>query len=711
LETLPDAIVAVDHDGTIVQVNSQAQDLFGYDRDELIGQKVEILVPESYRHHHHSHRENFAEAPKTRRMGADLDLYGRRRNGSEFPVEVSLSPVSTEKGAFVLSVIRDISDRKRIAEELRRANEELHRRTAEQLGEYRSRLASIIDSSEDSILSKDLNGIITSWNRGAEHMYGYGPEEVIGKHISLLTPSDRPDEISEILQRIAKGESTEHYESVRVTKDGRHLNVSVSVSPLRDALGEIVGASAIVRDITAQKRTEGQIRQSQKMEAIGRLAGGVAHDFNNILGIINACTEFLRDRINPAAEPSLYVENIKKATERGASLTKQLLAFSRTSAIQPRVLDLNERLRDISKLLRPLLGDDVEVLIVPKSPSAVVEADPGQLDQIVVNLAVNARDAMPRGGKFILETGAVRFDEAFADQHQALPAGKYILLTVSDTGTGMDEATVSRIFEPFFTTKETGKGTGLGLATVYGIVKQSAGHILVYSEPGHGTTFKIYLPSADHKIGAGSTAEPETVSPKRQQGTTILLVEDDDIMRSLTRQLLQEHGYTVFEANDGKSALEWVESHPGPIDLLLTDVVMRRMSGPELVERLHTSDPTLKVVYMSGYTGELIAEREVLKRGITLLEKPFTRTALLKHDSHDVGVKRRRTRRARRPRPEQSSAQMASRNPSCHRPGRRHNQPIGDGDHTSVCESTQLEHATAPQGFCRIKRHTLFCST
>jgi PAS domain S-box-containing protein len=628
LETLPDAIVAVDHDGTIVQVNSQAQDLFGYDRHELIGQKVEILVPESYRHQHHSHRENFAEAPKTRRMGGDLDLYGRRRNGSEFPVEISLSPVSTEQGAFVLSAIRDISDRKRIEEELRRANEELHRRSAEQLGEYRSRLASIIDSSEDAILSKDLNGIITSWNRGAEHMYGYGPEEVIGKHISLLTPSDRPDEISEILQKVAKGESTEHYESVRVTKDGRHLNVSVSVSPLRDALDGIVGASAIVRDITAQKRTEGQIRQSQKMEAIGRLAGGVAHDFNNILGIINACTEFLRDRIDPAAEPFLYVDNIKKATERGASLTKQLLAFSRTSAIQPRLLDLNERLRDISKLLRPLLGDDVEILVVPKSSSAVIEADPSQLDQIVVNLAVNARDAMPRGGKFILETGAVRFDEAFADQHQALPAGKYILLTVSDTGTGMDEATISRIFEPFFTTKEVGKGNGLGLATVYGIVKQSAGHILVYSELGHGTTFKIYLPSADHKIGVGSTAEPETVSPKRQ-GITILLVEDDEIMRSLTRQLLQEHGYTVFEANDGKSALEWVESHPSPIDLLLTDVVMRRMSGPELVERLRTSHPTLKIVYMSGYTGELIAEREVLKRGITLLEKPFTRTALL----------------------------------------------------------------------------------
>ena len=628
LETLPDAIVAVDRDGTIVQVNSQAQDLFGYDRNELIGQKVEMLVPESYRRQHHHHRQGFAATPKTRRMGADLDLYGRRRNGSEFPVEISLSPVSVENGMFVLSAIRDISDRKRIAEELRRANEELHRRTAEQLGEYRSRLASIIDSSEDAIISKGLDGKITSWNKGAEHIYGYTPEEVVGKHISLLTPSDHPDEIPEILQKIARGESIEHHESVRLTKDGRHLNVSISVSPLRDATGDIVGASAIARDITAQKRAEGQLRQSQKLEAIGRLAGGVAHDFNNILGIINACTEFLRDRIDPAAEPSLYVENIKKATERGTSLTRQLLAFSRTPAIQPRVLDLNERLKDISKLLRPLLGDDVQILIVPKSPSAVVEADPGQLDQIVVNLAVNARDAMPRGGKFILETGEVRFDEAFADQHQPMVAGKYVLLAVSDTGNGMDEATVSRIFEPFFTTKEVGKGTGLGLATVYGIVKQSAGHILVYSEPGHGTTFKIYLPSAEHKIGIGPKPEVETVGPKRQ-GTTILLVEDDEIMRSLTRQLLKEHGYTVVEADDGKSALEWVESHPGRIDLLLTDVVMRRMSGPELVERLHASNPTLKVIYMSGYTGELIAEREVLKRGITLLEKPFSRTALL----------------------------------------------------------------------------------
>jgi PAS domain S-box-containing protein len=628
LEALPDAIVAVDGEGTIVQVNSQTLELFGYSRSELVGQKVEMLVPESYRPRHHQHREHFTAAPKTRRMGADLDLYGRRRNGSQFPVEISLSPVSTESGMFVLSAIRDISDRKRLAEELRRANEELHRRTSEQLGEYRTRLASIIDSSEDAIIGKGLDGIITSWNKGAEHIYGYTPEEAVGKHISLLAASDHPHEIPEILRKINRGETVEHYESVRVAKDGRRLDVSISVSPLRDAKGDVVGASAIARDITAQKRTEGQLHQSQKMEAIGRLAGGVAHDFNNILAIISACTEFLRDRMDRAPETSQYIENIKRAIERGSSLTRQLLAFSRSSVIKPCVLDLNERLKDVGKLLRPLMGDDVEILIVSKSPAAVIEADPGQLDQIVVNLAVNARDAMPHGGKFILETSTVRFDEAFAEQRRAVPAGKYVLLAVSDTGTGMDEATVSRIFEPFFTTKEMGKGTGLGLSTVYGIVQQNASHILVYSEPGHGTTFRIYLPSAEHKIGTGSTSETETVSPKRQ-GTTILLVEDDEIMRSLTRQLLREHGYNVVEADDGKSALEWVESHPGQLYLLLTDVVMRRMSGPELVERLKASRPDLKVVYMSGYTGELIAEREILKRGITLLEKPFTRTALL----------------------------------------------------------------------------------
>jgi PAS domain S-box-containing protein len=628
LEAVPDAMVAVEQDGTIVQINSQTETLFGYERGELIGQKIEILVPARFRMQHHEHRASFAHSPKIRRMGEGLDLYGRRRDGSEFSVEISLSPVSLGNGTLVLSAIRDISDRKRIEQELRRAHEELDRKTTQEIGEYRARLASIIDSSADAIIGKELDGTITSWNRGAEAMYGYTAEEAIGKNISLVTAKERPDEIPSILARLSRGERIEHYESVRVTKDGRRLDVSLSISPIREAGGKIVGASAIARDITAQKRAEDHLRQAQKMEAVGRLAGGVAHDFNNILGIITACTELLRDRIDSVGDSGQYIGNIRKAVERGTSLTRQLLAFTRKSTLQPQLVDLNVRLKDVVKLIRPLMGDDVEIAVVPRVPSAVVEIDPGQLDQIVLNLAVNSRDAMPRGGKFILETASVELDEVFTAQHRPMKEGHYVLLAVSDTGVGMDQATVARIFEPFFTTKEVGKGTGLGLATVYGIVQQNGGHIWVYSEVGSGSTFKIYLPSAEHKIDEQPAAKPEPAIARRE-GTTILLVEDDEIMLSLTRQLLEQNGYVVLEAKDGISALGVIESHKGVIDALLTDVVMRGMSGPELVARVIASHPETKVVYMSGYTGELIAQHEHMQEGIPLLEKPFTRNALL----------------------------------------------------------------------------------
>lgn len=629
LEAIPDAIVAVDQEGIIVQINEQTEALFGYSREQLLGQKIEILVPERYRSRHHQHRQGFAEQPKVRRMGAGLDLYGTRRDGSEFPVEISLSPVTTPQGMLVLSAIRDISDRKRIEEELRRAHEELGRRTNLQLWEYRTKLAAIIDSSQDAIIGKDLEGIITAWNKGAERIYGYTAEEMVGRSISLLVPKERPDEIPAIMQKIRHGESLEYYEAVRVAKDGRRLNISLSVSPMRDAEDKIVGASVIGRDITAHKRAEDQLRQAQKMEAIGRLAGGVAHDFNNILGIITACTELLRDRIDANSAPVQYIDNIRKAAERGASLTRQLLAFSRKQVVQPRVLDLNERLKETSKLLHPLMGDDVEIVISSSSPTALVEADPGQLDQVVLNLAVNARDAMPRGGKLILETATMDIDATFAVQHPPMTAGKHVLLAVSDTGSGMDQATVSRIFEPFFTTKEVGKGTGLGLATVYGIVKQMGGYIWVYSEPERGTTFKMYLPCADHKVGMASAPQVEPTLPKGD-GITILLVEDDEIMRALTQQMLEEHGYRVIQAKDGKSALASFQEAEQRIDLVLTDVVMRGMSGPELARRVTDSRPTAKVVYMSGYTGDLIAEHDQLQPGVALLEKPFTRTTLLK---------------------------------------------------------------------------------
>jgi two-component system cell cycle sensor histidine kinase/response regulator CckA len=302
------------------------------------------------------------------------------------------------------------------------------------------------------------------------------------------------------------------------------------------------------------------------------------------------------------------------------------------------VLDLNERLKEVSKLLRPLMGDDVEIVLLPRAATAIVEADPGHLDQIVINLAVNARDAMPHGGKLILETAVFDFDEPFAREHPAIGVGRHVMLAVSDSGTGMDETTRSRIFEPFFTTKEMGKGTGLGLATVYGIVQQNGGHVWVYSDPGHGTTFKIYLPSAEHKLGLASAAQAEALPPKRD-GTTILLAEDDAIMRRLTKKMLEEHGYKVLEAEDGRSALRIIGSGQAgsappsidtpKIDLTLTDVVMKGMNGPELVLHLIDSHPTMKVVYMSGYTGELVTNQG-LNSSIRLLEKPFTRADLLK---------------------------------------------------------------------------------
>ncbi len=627
-EAVPDAMVAVDDRGKIVQINSQTERLFGYTQDELLGQGVEVLVPVGQRDLHHKHRGKFQQRPEMRRMGAQLDLRGRRKDGSEFPVEISLSPVSTDHGMFVLSAIRDISARKLIEAQLQKAQDELNASKDRQIRESQDRLAEIVNSSQDAIIGKSLDGTITHWNKGAEQMYGYTAEEAIGKSISILSPDDRPDEIPDILRKLRLGERVEYFETVRVRKDGQRLNISISVSPIRDAQGEVIGASAIARDVTGQRRAEEQLRQAQKLEAMGRLAGGVAHDFNNVLGIVTVCCELLRSHVTDDALQ--YLENIGEAAHRGTSLTRQLLSFSRRQAtFQPRLLDIGDSIKEVVKLLRPLMGDDVEIVVRQGAEPTVVESDPSQLDQVILNIAVNARDAMPKGGKLILQTSVQEFDTVMAELHRPLKVGRYVLLAISDTGVGMDADTLARIFEPFFTTKEFGKGTGLGLATVYGIVKQNGGHIWVYSEVGRGTTFKIYLPTADHRLDSTPKAPPDALPP-RAHGETILLVEDDPLMRALTRQILENHGYKVLDAENSNFAFKRLESHHGPIDLVLTDVVMRGMSGPEMARELTRRQPNMKVVFMSGYTGELLEQNGDSVNPTALLDKPFTRAQLLK---------------------------------------------------------------------------------
>jgi hypothetical protein len=506
-----------------------------------------------------------------------------------------------------------------IHRELREARERRARREAE------ASYSALVEQAPVGIYRSTPAGRFLSANAALARILGYAsPEEMLALEMARDVYAD-PDERRRLVEQDTY--TNQVYEELEATwkkKDGTRIRVQLSVRASRDKDGRVEFYEAFARDITNQRQLEAQLAQAQKMEAIGRLAGGVAHDFNNLLTVILSYSELLLEDLPAGSADRDDVTQIRKAAQGASELTRQLLAFSRQQVLQPKVVDLNAAVSGIERLLARVLREDIKLRCVLAPEAGTIRVDPGQLEQVLMNLAVNARDAMPGGGFLTIETANVDLDAAYLQAHPLAKPGRYVMLAVTDTGVGMDTATQARIFEPFFTTKEVGKGTGLGLATVQGIVQQSGGVIWLYSEPDHGTVFKIYLPRVDEPV-----SQPESATAADTRGTeTVLVAEDVTAVRAVTREMLKRYGYTVLEAADGASALEVAASVKGPIHLLLTDVVMPDLNGRDLAARLHAARPEMKVLFMSGYTDDAVVRHGILQQGIAYLQKPFTPASL-----------------------------------------------------------------------------------
>ena len=501
--------------------------------------------------------------------------------------------------------------------------EERQRRQAESaLRASEERFRALVENSSDAVMLIDAEGRVSYITPSSQRLVGWNAREMVGRSIfDFVHPDDREVASARMAEALRRLEQTVSAELRLQHADGSWRSVEmISVNHLNDPSVQAVVVTA--RDVTERRGLEEQLRQAQKMDAMGRLAGGIAHDFNNLLTAILGYCNLMLDEMRAGDPLRDDVEEIRKAGNRAASLTRQLLAFSRRQLLQPQIVDLNELVRQTEKLLRRLIGEDVELVIALTPETAAVKVDPSSIEQVLVNLAVNARDAMPVGGLLTVETAVVDLDSSHAIAHMTVDPGRYVMLSVGDTGRGMDASTRERLFEPFFTTKEQGEGLGLGLATVYGIVKQNGGQIWVYSEVGHGTVFKVYLPAA-RPTAASARAEPSGDGQIERGWETVLLVEDEDAVRVLAREVLRRHGYVVLEARHGLDAVRVAEQHQDAIHLMITDVVMPHMSGRDLAIRLTAARPDMKVLFISGYTDHAVVHRD-LTPGTAFLQKPFT---------------------------------------------------------------------------------------
>jgi PAS domain S-box-containing protein len=629
LEKAHDAMILIGGDGRIREANQMSERLLGRPRAQIVGRPyADFTAP--------GPSEVAAGLAELLRASGSLqveDGHVTRADGSQVPVDVSATQVEVSGEPIVLAILRDRTEKRRDEAALREVRERLEHVVASSPAVlYQVVVAGALPATAtpaEEVLAAAERGLHIRWiSPNVESILGYSDEDPERQHwwrqrVHVEDQVALAGSLIELFQ--GRPRATEY----RMRhKNGTYRWVRSENRLLCDPAGrpvEIVGSWS---DITHKRSLEAQLAQAQKIELLGQLAGGVAHDFNNLLGVISGYGELLRRKLAGNETVRDYLSEIMAAASRATGLTRQLLAFSRKQIMQPRVIDLNAVVTDVSRLLRHLIGEDIEVVMHLEADLARVRADPGQIEQVLMNLAINARDAMPRGGTLTIKTGNVELAPGDALPYAGLEPGRYVLMSISDIGHGMDAATQARVFEPFFTTKEPGKGTGLGLATVHGIVKQSGGHVLLHSERGRGTTFTIYLPRVEAGPSASASARVQQDVPKGTE--TVLLTEDEDALRALLREWLREAGYTVLAARHPDQALAHAAAHPGPIHLLLTDVVMPGLGGRELAEQITASRPETKVLYVSGYTDDAVMLKGVLADEMAFLQKPITAEVLLR---------------------------------------------------------------------------------
>jgi PAS domain S-box-containing protein len=608
-EGTTDSVFVKDLDGRYLMINSAGASFLARSINDVLGKDdLELFGPETGRAIMQRDRA-IMQAGRTETYEELATSAGVARTYLS-----TKGPYRDANGQVIglLGISRDITDRKRAEEEIRQSQQKLRIH---------------FEHTPLAVVEWDLNFRVAAWNPSAERIFGYSRQEAIGRHASFTVPLQFREHVDRVWNDLINQRGGTRSTNDNITKDGRIISCEWYNTPLVDDSGRVLGVASLVHDVTERVALEERLRQSQKMEAVGRLAGGVAHDFNNLLTVILGYSAIVADGVPPGSRLAESNAQIKSAAERAAGITRQLLAFSRKQVLSPQVINLNDIVLNLDSLLRRLIGEDIEVLTFPANDLGSAKADPGQIEQVIMNLALNSRDAMPHGGKLTLETANAHLDDTYASGHQPAEPGRYVMLAVSDTGEGMSTETQTRIFEPFFTTKEVGKGTGLGLSMVYGIVKQSGGYIWVYSEPGRGTTFKIYLPRIDQPAESKSGEKrPSSV----QRGTeTILLVEDDPQLRQLSSSILAHCGYKVLVAATPEQGLEICRANHRDIRLLVTDVVMPRMNGRQLAEQVLLAAPNVRVLYISGYTNNAIVHYGVLDSGLWFLPKPFTLSALI----------------------------------------------------------------------------------